>query len=316
MKKYELLKDLPHAKAGTIFEGTDDGMVNTFQYATSTKDTYYLHRYMHPEWIKEVEQEKICKHTKLIVDTSPGSHIKICFDCNKDLTKYEFNLDTCAEEENVEEKLCGCTVCCANRVEIKEERLPHTECQKGRNCPDCAEEREERQKQILDQWDLRIIQRQKELYQHVHTEDCICSKTSPIGEPVEEQEKEEFPKVGENYYFIDAQGESDVCESEGDKYDVYRKNAANVFPTREAAEAELTLRKLQAKRWKPKQNDMYWYYDTYYKNAKIEKFTQWQENICEFLLGNCFPDTLEGKKQCEAYGKQLQKVIDFLLDNK
>lgn len=58
MKKYILLKDLPHAKAGTIFEGTDEGLVNTFQYATGTKDTYHLHTYIHQEWIKAVEEKK------------------------------------------------------------------------------------------------------------------------------------------------------------------------------------------------------------------------------------------------------------------
>lgn len=73
-----LLKDLPHAKAGTIFEGTDEGLVNTFQYATGTKDTYHLHTYIHQEWIKAVEEEQeTINHINGICSHENG-HIRSC----------------------------------------------------------------------------------------------------------------------------------------------------------------------------------------------------------------------------------------------
>jgi len=154
------------------------------------------------------------------------------------------------------------------------ERLLHTECQEGRNCTESAEEREE---------------------------------------ITEEQDKEEWPKEDQECFILSDYGSIDQYFYHKAYHGQMLLEAASLFPTREAAATELLLRKLMVKRYRPQRNDRYYRWDFYLESAELDYWLQDRQNFENFLLGNTFPYTDEGKKLCEEYGKQLQKCIDFYL---
>lgn len=115
------------------------------------------------------------------------------------------------------------------------------------------------------------------------------------------EEKEEWPKVGDEYFFFYLNPMRGIFED--CKESVIRKNEGNMFRTkRELENARLCMQSIETCTWQPKARERYFYYDFGTSRTDIMNNTKDCIDLVNFMIGNCHQTKEENEEWYRVFG--------------
>lgn len=123
-----------------------------------------------------------------------------------------------------------------------------------------------------------------------------------------EEEKEEWPKVGDEYLFFYIKPMRAIFED--CKESVDRKDDGNMFRTKiELQNARLRVQSIETCKWRPKIGDKYFSCSFKEMNTYGRINSGFEINLYDFMIGNCHQTKEENEEWYAKFGKAWEEKI-------